>query len=304
MRRACGWLLLVAALASTGCHLRRYVIGLAAPTLRDSLDALEQESDLEVARAVIPGQMLTLEGLLVSAPKQPILLELVARGWVEFAFGILEDDYESLPNTPEAQPQRQVLAARATALYDRSLKLAVRRLEVADRKFREAFAADVRTLDAELAKLKKDSAPALTFAGLALASSANLNRGDPSRVVDLPKAVAMLRRARDLAPGTNDGGPSLVLGLVYGEKPSLGGRPEEARKFFDEAIAISDGKYLLARVMKARHYAVAIHDRVLYEKLLTDVLAAPPDLAPDKRLPNELARRRAARYLAEADRYF
>src|SRR3979411_2024359 len=103
MWRACGWLLLGTALASPSGHPLRYAIGLAAPTLRDSLNALEQESDLEVARAAIPGQMLTLEGLLVSAPKQPILLELVARGWVEYAFGILEDDYESLPNTPEAQ---------------------------------------------------------------------------------------------------------------------------------------------------------------------------------------------------------
>ena len=252
----------------------------------------------------MPGQLATTEGLLISAPDQPLLLEMVARGWSEYAFGFLEDDLESLPDTPESQPRRQILAARATAAYDRALEYAVHRLTLADRHFRVAFAGDLHALDGALRKLDKKSAPGLTFAGLALASAINLNRADPSRVVDLPKAVAILRRARELAPGTYYGGPSLVLGIVYARKPALGGQPDEARKFFAEAIALTDGKYLLAKVMLARGYAVAIHDRALYEKILSEVLATPPDFAPEVRLVNELARRRAARYLADADRYF
>ena len=64
------------------------------------------------------------------------------------------------------------------------------------------------------------------------------------------------------------------------------------------------GKYLMPRVMFARFYGVITQDRPLFEKTLKDVIAAPHDLWPEQRLPNELAKRRAARYLAHADDYF
>ena len=64
------------------------------------------------------------------------------------------------------------------------------------------------------------------------------------------------------------------------------------------------GKYLMPKVMYARFYAVITQDRPLFEKTLKEVIAAPHDLWPEQRLPNELAKKRAQRYLAHAEDYF
>ena len=44
-----------------------------------------------------------------------------------------------------------------------------------------------------------------------------------------------------------------------------------------------------------------MQDRALFDKTLREVLDAPADIWPDQRLANELAKRRAARYLKQGD---
>ena len=61
---------------------------------------------------------------------------------------------------------------------------------------------------------------------------------------------------------------------------------------------------VMAKVMFARFYAVVIQDRALFESTLKEVLATPANVFPQQRLANEIARRRAARYLAHVEDYF
>jgi hypothetical protein len=60
----------------------------------------------------------------------------------------------------------------------------------------------------------------------------------------------------------------------------------------------------MTKVMFARTYAVVIQDRPLFESTLKGVLAAPADIYPEQRLANEIAKRRAKRYLDHAEEYF
>ena len=55
----------------------------------------------------------------------------------------------------------------------------------------------------------------------------------------------------------------------------------------------------MARVMYARYYATITLNRELFEQTLKDVLATPASVWPEERLANELAHRRAARYLKQ-----
>jgi hypothetical protein len=303
--------LLVVALATVGCAgVRRVGVDAASPVFTASLRAYESETDLAVARAAAPALMKLVEGLLETAPNDRELLEVVARGWAEFAFAFLEDDYESLPNDAAHADERTRLALRATGLYDRAFGFAARRLQDDDREIEHALAADVATLERRLATLPKSSVPGLVFGGLALASAINLNRTDPSRAVDLPKAMALLERARTLDPTYYYGGAQMVLGLVYCSAPkSAGGDPDRGQRLFDEAIAQTSGKYLLPKVMSARMCAVRRGDRAGFERILKAALATPPAPRNDEvgrhyNLANEVAKRRAARYLDEVASYF
>jgi tetratricopeptide (TPR) repeat protein len=293
----------VLALVAAGCHLDRFTAHLTAPLLSNGTRSFDAEGDLEIARAAAPAQLKAADGLLETVPEDRRVLELVARGYLLYTFGFVEDELESTPGGEHEQ--QQTLVARATALYDRALGFALRLLVTYDRGFRDAFAHDQATLAREARRLGRDAVPGLVLGGMALSSSANLNRADLSRAVELPKAIAMLERAHELDPSYYWAASPMVLGIIYGSEPaSLGGDPARAKRYFDEALALTHGRYLLVQVMMARAYAVAVHDRALFERTLRDVLATPADVEPRARLANEMARRRAARYLARAADFF
>jgi tetratricopeptide (TPR) repeat protein len=288
-----------------GCNMNEFSVNLTAPVLHEASKSFAMEGDLQFAREAAPGNLVTLTGFLYSSPNNRYLLETVAQGFAEYAFGFLEDDLEQLPDDDKHEAQRQVLIARATAMYDRALGYALRFIATDDKSFDAAFKKDVAATEAEGKKLDKDSVPGLMFGGMALASAINLNRNDVGRVVDLPKAIAMIKRAHELDPKFDNASAAMLLGVIYSSQgKAMGGNPDLAKKLFDEAIASTGGKYLLTKVMYARFYAVVTQDRPLFESTLKAVIATPDDVWPEQRLANEIAKRRAERYLAHADDYF
>ena len=295
----------VIVLAGAGCDLKAFTVSTTAPVLKVASDSFAAESDVQLAREAAPAQLKTVEGFLQSSPKNRDLLQVLAQGYVEYPFGFLEDDLEAMPDDSKHAAERDALAARATELYDRSQMYAVRLLETEDKHFPEMFHKDVASAESAAKKLDKDAAPGLLFTGLALASAINLNRNDLARVVELPKAIALIKRSHELAPKFYNAGAAMTLGIIYcSQGKAIGGDPDLGEKFFKEAIDANQGKYLMPRVMYARFYAVITQKRDLFEQTLKDVIAAPHDILPSQRLPNELAKRRAARYLAHAEDFF
>jgi tetratricopeptide (TPR) repeat protein len=292
-----------AVLMNAGCV--SMTVGMTAPVVKIASQAFNAESDPDLAREASPGQLKTAEGFLAADPTNKMLLQVVAQGYIEYAFGFLEDDIEVLPDDPQHSAQRDALAARATGLYDRALEYAIQLLSLEDKHFRDSFNKDVASAESAAKKLDKAQAPGLFFAGLALASAINLNRNDVARVVDLPKAISLIKRAYQLDPKFYNGGAAMTLGTIYSAQgKAMGGDPDAAKKYFEEAMAASGGKFLLTKVMYARFYGVVVQDRPLFEKTLKEVIDTPATVYPEFRLANELAHKRAKRYLAHAEDYF
>jgi len=84
---------------------------------------------------------------------------------------------------------------------------------------------------------------------------------------------------------------------------ALGGRAEEGRKHFEQAIEMSGGRNLMVKVTFARQYARLMFDRKLHDRLLHEVLKADPNL-PGYTLINTLAQQEAQELLDSADNYF
>jgi hypothetical protein len=61
---------------------------------------------------------------------------------------------------------------------------------------------------------------------------------------------------------------------------------------------------LLARVLLARRYAVMMQDKKLFRDTLVKVLQTDPAIWPEQRLANEVAHRRARRYLKMEKEWF
>src|SRR5262249_4072086 len=152
MRRICA-LVLVAA-----CGPARHVaVTESAPVLKTSMHAFEAETDLGVARAAAPAMLKLVEGLLETAPGDRELLEIVARGWPEFAFASLGDDLGSLPAGGDDERERLIL--RAVGLYDRAFGYATR---ILGDDLRRAIAGDPAELERRLAAVgDEDVVPGL-----------------------------------------------------------------------------------------------------------------------------------------------
>jgi hypothetical protein len=295
--------LVVAALP--GCSLNAFTVNSTAPVLKDGMVALDRESDIQFAREGAPANLITVETFLVTTPDNRQLLEILANGYSQYAFGFLEDDLEILGENGDPD-KRQVLIDRATTFYDRSFAHALHLAELRSPGIRKALKGDLAALAEELKHFTRgDDGIGLFWMGLAMGSAINLHKDDVDRIGDLPRAIALLEHAHTIAPAYFLHGAALSLGVVYASQgKDMGGDPERGRRMFDEVITATGGRYLMAKALFARNYATVVQDRALFEKTLKDVLATPASVWPDQRLANEIARRKAARYLAQADDLF
>ncbi len=83
-----------------------------------------------------------------------------------------------------------------------------------------------------------------------------------------------------------------------------GGSVARAREHYARAMALAGGRRLSVMVSLAEHVAVRLDDRREFESLLHQALAFDVDTAPDQRLANLIAQRRAALLLSQVDDLF
>ena len=122
---------------------------------------------------------------------------------------------------------------------------------------------------------------------------------------DIPRLEILMKKVHELNPAFHHAGPNLFLGAFYGGRSKmLGGNPEKSRHHFEKALKLTENKYLLVRLLFAKTYAVQNQDRVLFDSQLQAVLKAPPNLFPEQRLANEVARKKAAQLLGQIDELF
>jgi hypothetical protein len=164
---------------------------------------------------------------------------------------------------------------------------------------------------AKVQKAGKGSRDGMLWVALGLAGAINFNRDDVGLVAQLPKAKAMLERIAVLDEGDNGRDPAkralphIGLAMIAVALPKvLGGDPALGAAEFQKAMAVTKNKFLLAKVLYARRYAVAVQDKALFRKTLIEVLQTDPAIWPDQRLANEIAHRRARRYLKQEKEWF
>lgn len=123
-------------------------------------------------------------------------------------------------------------------------------------------------------------------------------------VAELPWVDAAMTRALELDESYEQGAIHAYLGILNVLRPpALGGRPEVAKRHFERAIELSNGRDLSVKVEFARRYARLMFDQELHDRLLEQVLEAPTE-ARGYTLFNALAKQEARELLATSQEYF
>jgi len=268
--------------AFSGC-LRTIAVSTVGGIADDGFEAFTSESDLAFAEQALPANLKLMEVMLKSDPDNERILRLLSQGYSSYALGFLEGKDD----------------ARAREFYIRGRDFGYRIMR-RDARLAKALDGTVDDLQAELATRGKDDVPGVFWSAFGLGSYIQLSLTEPSALADLPKAEAMMEFVDRVDSSYYYGGADLFLGTLAGMRPKmLGGNPERAKAYFEKALRLSGGKFLITYDYYASAYAVPTQNEELFTELLGKVQGASLDILPEFRLANAIAKEKAAALLAK-----
>lgn len=264
----------------------------AASTYRillQSTRAAERQADVELARAALPGGMLQLEAFSLAYPDHSGFKALHADAYCQYAVAFVFDDWEDAKLGGRA--------AEAIAIAER-LEPLLAQCAALNRARLPPVLQDRESRRARLAVATREHVDALLW--IATTDAVRIAVDPIRHIARLGDVEALLTRCSELAPGFQRASAELLLAsLAAGRGAVFGG--SDGGALFERARALAGDGALMVDVMYARGTAVARKDRRLFTSTLQRALAADVTRWPERRLDNELARRKARRYLAAID---
>ena len=293
--------------ALSGCDLGKITVNTTSKVLLRAQPSLQQESDYELARQAIPGALKTVEGFWIVSPDNERLSRILMEGYCQYGTAFVEDDWE-VAKFKQDIAEIEYHNSRSTKIFTRCLNYALLRL--GSRWQKELFS-EADKINALLAATHPDQRLNMLFAGLALGSMINHNLTRIEMLGHIATVEAIINHVIALdakSPPANEQHaalPHIALGMLHSSRPqAMGGRPDLARKSFETALTITKNKFLLARTLLAYRVGLATNDRQLFHDQLKIVLETAPSVWPEQRLANEVAHRKARRYLSKEKELF
>ena len=257
--------------------------------LEKSMQAAPRQADLELARDAMPGGIMQLEAFALAYPDHRGFRELHANALCQYAVAFVFDDWEAASYAGQREDAER-LAERVRGLLDSCVD-AQRALLPAE--WRQGAIAQ------RLPSLTREHVAPVLW--IATAGVVQLALDPLQNLAQLPVIKAMLARCAEVAPGFRNADAEVLLGtLQAGQASFFGGN--DGSDYFARARTLAGESVLNVEVMFARGVAVARKDRALFKSTLERVLAADIRRWPEQRLANEIARKKARRYLAAIDK--
>ena len=273
------WLFLLVLIWVSGCSITRLPEDLGYGVLNND--------DLKTVEAGLPSYLLIVDGALITYPKNKTLLLTSANLHSAYGGVFVKDEARKLKLTSKAFDHAQ----RALCEHD-SRACDVRKMPF------EEFEALVATFS------KPKDLPFIYGLASVWTSYIQLTSDDYNSIAELARVELLMKHVADIDETYEYGMPYVYLGALNSLiPPALGGKPDIAKAHFEKAIAVSEGKNLIAKVLYAEKYARLVFDQALHDKLLNEVLASDSQVH-GLTLQNEYAKTEATRLLAEGAEYF
>ena len=278
------FIIIVTLLISSGCS---QLVSNAKQEFADDLSAtMLEQNDPETVKQAVPAYLILISSMIKGDPDNVELLVSGSRLYGAYASVFVEDRLRQKRLSTIAFDY----AHHAFCVYKPS-------------------ACNIRELsyyefEQSLKQFTKDDVQVLFALGSAWAGWLQANSADWNAVAELPRIKAIIQRVLELDPTMNNGDAYLYMAVMESFlPPAMGGKPELAKKNFEQAIKISDGSNLMAKLLYAEKYARMIFDRELHDQLLTEVINANVEIN-ESTLINSIAQHKARLLLAQSDDYF
>jgi hypothetical protein len=274
---------------ATGCG--RIVGHFTSPLFDDLTRSFMQQDDLVIAEKGTPAFLLVLDGLIEHSPDNKDILLAGAQAYSAYTAAFVGSE----------EPERN---RRLTA---KAKDYALRALSLHSKRFAKVKDAPYPEFVTCLETFRKKDVPFVFYSAASWAGWIQAHSDSMDALADLPRVQGLIKRVIELDEAFYYGASHTFMGVLLTVRPpSLGGQPEEARKHFERALDLGQGKLLTTHVMYARNYAKLMYEEKLFFDLLETVLDSPVDTVPELTLVNTLARDQARELIADAraDEYF
>ena len=279
--------LTLALLTMSACSMDKMMVRMSVPMIDSGIEAMNYETDLQLAEDSIPANLGMLNGMLNLAPENVQLHTFAAQAYYGLSYGFNED------SNPE----------RGSKFYLRGLKHGLTALELNGAK--DLKNTTIANFEEQVGKMDKDEVAALFWTASNWAKWIDMHRDDAEAIAQLARATALMQRVIELDDTFYYGGAHMYFGVYYGSRaPLLGGNFEKSRQHFDRAREITDSKLLITDLLQAQYLARQLQDRQDFHDRLTAIVNAPDDLMPELALQNQIAKRKAALLLKKESEWF
>jgi tetratricopeptide (TPR) repeat protein len=289
-------------MALGGCDVAKFTADSTAGVFARAAPAFESYWDYDLAGEAVPATIVQLEGISRVVPDNESILVQLSQAYVAYAYGWVEVEAEQLEfegDYTEANEQW----GRARTMYLRAMDLTRHRIRLyhpdVDRVARGGIEDLERWLSSEFRE--KSDAEMLFWHGYAWGSYINTAKDDMEAIAGLAYAKAFVARSIELDPDYYNASGYTFMGVATASE--VAADLDEAKAYFEKAIASTEGRALTTQVNMARYYAVQTGNRELFDQLLNEVMEANDPL-PEARLANRMARARAELYIENADQLF
>jgi predicted anti-sigma-YlaC factor YlaD len=293
------WLSLALTLAC-GCSVKRMAINKLGDALAGGGTTFASDDDPELVKAAVPFSLKLIESLLAESPQHRGLLLAACSGFTQYSFAFVNQEADEKADTDMAAAD--VSRARAKRLYLRARNYGLRGLESKHADFEHALRKDPKA--AVRVAVPRD-VPFLYWTAAAWGAAISISKDDPALVSDQVIVEALIDRALELDEDFDHGAiHGFLISYEMARQGAPGDAAARARKHFDRALELSQGKLASPLVSLAESVAVEKQDKVGFQSLLDRALAINPDAAPELRLQNLVAQRRARWLLGRVDELF
>jgi predicted anti-sigma-YlaC factor YlaD len=289
------------ALTLSACSPKTMIVNSVGNALAGESSSWGRDDDPDLVRDAAPFALKTIESLIEQSPSHVGLLLAASSGFVEYSYAFVESDADYVEGTDLAAAT--ALRARARGLYRRAREYGLRGLEVGSPGFRSMLRADPARAVATV--VSKADVPLLYWTAASWALEISLAKQDAELTADLPITGMMIRRALELDEAYGRGALYDFLIAYDGGRPAAaGGSVVLARADFEKALALAGGTRAAPFVTYAETVSVGTQNRGEFVKLLNEALAVDTNRAPEQRLANLIAQKRARWLLGRADELF
>jgi hypothetical protein len=254
----------------SSCSFNKIAVNSSSGLLYSASREVEAESNYEVFKTGVPGNLMLMEGLLSESPENLDILATLTKGYAGYAFAINETD---MHNEEWGELKTEIGRSQALFNYTRSLNFGLRYLRVNKIELNDLISrmnepqGIAHLLEKRLSADKKDLDLVL-FTAQSFAALINLQKDNISMVAQLPVAKAMFDWVCMKDPKINYGTCDIFYGAFEAGRPKmLGGNPEKGKEIFLRAIENHPHNWLI-RTSYMQYYLIPQNDKDGFEQQL------------------------------------